>query len=471
MAQDPSEAPQQELPRIVPLIAASALFLENMGATVLATALTDIARDFNVDPIDLKLALTSYLISLAVFIPASGWIADRFGTRTVFCWAMSVFAVGSIACAFSGAIWELVASRVLQGAGGAMMVPVARLVVVRSVPKDKLINAMAVLTMPALLGPIIGPPLGGFCATYLSWHWIFWINVPVAMLGILAARARLPQIHGDAPGAFDMRGFLLSGPGLALTLIGATTIGVAHADHRIAVGCLVVGIALLVAYVRHAYRHPAPVLDLRLFEIRNFRIGMIGAFLFRVGAGAVPFLLPLYIQLGLGRTAFESGAITFSVGIGAFTMKMCAARILRFAGFRNVLTVNGFFAGALVAIPLIFYAGMPSWIMLTILMLTGFTRSLQFTSTNAVLFADVPGDKMSRATTLMAVAQELTGSVGITIAAVALSIAAAGMATGTAGTAQFVSAFLTVSVVAMSSGFVYMRLPRDVGTALTGRRR
>lgn len=471
MAQDPSDAPQAELPRIVPLIAASALFLENLGATVLATALADIARDFQVDPIDLKLALTSYLISLAVFIPASGWVADRFGTRTVFCWAMTVFAIGSIACAFSGQIWELVASRVLQGAGGAMMVPVARLVVVRSVSKDKLISAMAVLTMPALLGPIVGPPLGGFCATYLTWHWIFWINVPVALLGIFAARARLPQIHSEAPDAFDLRGFLLSGPGLALTLIGATTIGVERADHRIAALCLAAGIALLIAYVRHAYRHPAPVIDLRLLEIRNFRIGMIGAFLFRVGAGAVPFLLPLYIQLGLGRTAFESGAITFAVGIGAFAMKICANRILRFAGFRNVLSINGFFAGALVAIPLVFHVGMPGWVMIAILMLTGFTRSLQFTSTNAVLFADVPTDKMSRATTLMAVAQELTGSIGITIAAVALGIAAAGASTGTSGTAQFVPAFLVIAAIAMASGFVYLRLPRDVGSALTGRRR
>ncbi|MBL0929316.1 MAG: MFS transporter [Alphaproteobacteria bacterium] len=471
MAQDPSEAPQQDLPRIVPLIAASALFLENMGATVLATALTEIARDFQVDPIDLKLALTSYLISLAVFIPASGWVADRFGTRTVFCWAMGVFAVGSIACAFSGQIWELVASRVVQGAGGAMMIPVARLVVVRSVSKEKLIAAMAILTMPGLLGPIVGPPLGGFCATYLTWHWIFWINVPVAMLGILAARARLPQIHGDGSDAFDLRGFLLSGPGLALTLIGATTIGVEHTDHRLAAACLAAGVVLLIAYVRHALRHPAPVIDLRLLSIRNFRIGMIGGFLFRVGGGAVPFLLPLYIQLGLDRTAFESGAITFAVGIGAFAMKICANRILRWVGFRNVLVVNGLIAGMLVAIPVVFHAGMPGWVMIAILMLTGFTRSLQFTSSNAVLFADVPADKMSRATTLMAVAQEMTGSIGITIAAVALTIAASGMATGATGTAQFVPAFLTVAAIATSCAFVYMTLPRDVGAVLTGRRR
>jgi EmrB/QacA subfamily drug resistance transporter len=458
-----------DLPRAVPLIAASALFVENLSATVLATALASIAADFGVDPVDLKLALTSYLISLAVFVPASGWVADRFGARTVFRAAMAVFAAGSIACAFADGIASLVAARVVQGIGGAMMIPVARLVVVRSVEKEKLIGAMAVLTMPALVGPILGPPLGGFCATYLTWHWIFWLNLPFVVLGIALA-GRLPQLKAETREAFDARGFFLIGPGLALALTGVTTIGVERADHVLAALAIAAGGALIALYVAHARRHSAPVLDLSLLRIATFRIGVMGGFLFRVGAGATPFLLPLLIQLGFERTAFESGLITFSTALGAFLMKLCAPPILRAAGFRNVLVFNGFLAGTLVAAPVLFDASMPAWAMMGILIVAGFARSLQFTSSNAVLFADIPAEKMSRATTFVAVLGELSGSIGITVAAIALDKASGGAATGAAGPGQFLPAFLAVGGIAFACGLVYARLPRDAGAALTRRR-
>lgn len=457
------------LPRSVPLIAASALFVENLSATVLSTALASIAADFGVDPVDLKLALTAYLISLAVFVPASGWVADRFGTRSVFRAAMAVFALGSIACAFADGIAALVAARVVQGIGGAMMIPVARLVVVRGVAKDQLIGAMAVLTMPALVGPIVGPPLGGFCATYLSWHWIFWLNVPFSVLGIALA-GRLPQFKADAREAFDARGFFLIGPGLALALTGLTTIGVEHADPALAIGAIAGGAALLALYVWHARRHSAPVLDLNLLRIPTFRIGVLGGLCFRVGAGATPFLLPLLIQLGFDRTAFESGLITFATALGAFLMKLCAPPILRAAGFWNVLAFNGFLAGALIAAPILFDAAMPAWAMIAILVVAGFSRSLQFTSSNAVLFADMPPEKMSRATTFVAVLGELSGSIGITVAAIALDLASGGAATGAAGPGQFLPAFLAVGAIAGACGFVYATLPRDAGNSLTTRR-
>jgi EmrB/QacA subfamily drug resistance transporter len=458
-----------DLPRSVPLIAASALFVENLSATVLSTALASIAFDFGVDPVDLKLALTSYLISLAVFVPASGWVADRFGTRTVFRAAMAVFAMGSIACAFADGIAGLVAARVVQGVGGAMMIPVARLVVVRGVAKDQLIGAMAVLTMPALVGPILGPPLGGFCATYLTWHWIFWLNVPFSLLGIVLA-GRLPQFKADSREAFDARGFFLIGPGLALALTGVTTIGVENVDPRLAGAAIGLGAALLFLYVRHARSHPAPVLDLALLRIPTFGIGVAGGLFFRVGAGATPFLLPLLIQLGFGRTAFESGLITFATALGAFLMKLCAPPILRAAGFWNVLVFNGVLAGVLISAPVFFGAATPAWAMIAILLVAGFSRSLQFTSSNAVLFSDVPAEKMSRATTFVAVLQELSGSIGITLAAIALDFASRGEATGTAGAAQFVPAFLLVGGVSAACALVYARLPRDAGASLTGRR-
>jgi EmrB/QacA subfamily drug resistance transporter len=451
--------------RYVPLIAATALFIENIDATVLSTALASIALDFGVEAINLKLVLTAYLVSLAVFIPASGWIADRFGTRTVFCWAMAVFGIGSIACALSTGLWTLVFARILQGAGGAMMIPAARLVVVRSVPKDQLIGAMAVLTMPALVGPILGPPVGGFFATYLSWPWIFWINVPLAAFGILVAARYLPQIKAQTQAAFDVAGFFMIGPGLALTLIGATAIGLDVIRPIYAGAMAATGIALIALYCRHALRCEAPVLDLRLLRIPTFRIGVIGGFFFRVGAGATPFLLPLLMQLGFARSAFESGIVTFATGIGAFLMKILAPKILRAIGFRRVLIWNAFVAGAFIAVPAGFDASMTGVLLSAILLVGGFSRSLQFTSSNAVLFSDVAPDQMARATTFAAVLQELSGSIGISIAALVLAAAT----TDTLGAAQFVPAFLTVGVIAGCAGIVFLSMPKNAGASLVGR--
>jgi EmrB/QacA subfamily drug resistance transporter len=456
--------------RHVPLIAASALFVENLDATVLATALASIAEDFGVDAVDLKLVLTCYLVSLAVFIPASGWIADRYGTRTVFCWAMAVFAAGSVACALSTGLWSLVFARILQGAGGAMMIPTARLVVVRSVPKDQLISAMAVLTMPALIGPILGPPVGGFFATYLSWPWIFWINVPLCLLGIVVAARYLPQIRAESQADFDVAGFFMIGPGLALTLIGATAIGLEVIAPIYASAMAVAGLALVAVYCRYAWRHPSPVLDLRLLRIATFRIGVMGGFLFRVGAGATPFLLPLLLQLGFARSAFESGIVTFATGIGAFAMKLMAPKILRAVGFRRVLIFNAFVAAIFIAIPVTFTAAMTGIVLSAILLVGGFSRSLQFTSSNAVLYADVAPDQMARASTFAAVLQELSGSIGISIAALVLAAASGGTATGSLGAAQFAPAFLVVGAIAACSGLVFLAMPQSAGAALVGKR-
>ncbi|MCZ8311662.1 MAG: MFS transporter [Magnetospirillum sp.] len=456
--------------RHVPLIAASALFVENIDATVLATALASIANDFGVDAVDLKLVLTCYLVSLVVFIPASGWIADRYGTRTVFCWAMAVFAAGSVACALSTGLWSLVFARILQGAGGAMMIPTARLVVVRSVPKNQLIGAMAVLTTPALIGPILGPPIGGFFTTYMSWPWIFWINVPLALLGIAVAARFLPQIRAETQAAFDLRGFLMIGPGLALTLVGATAIGLEVIATVYAAAMAATGLLLIALYCRYAWRHPSPVLDLRLLKIPTFRIGVMGGFLFRVGAGATPFLLPLLLQLGFARSAFESGIVTFATGIGALAMKICAPKILRAVGFRRVLIFNAFVAAVFIAIPITFTAAMAGTTLSAILLLGGFSRSLQFTSTNAVLYADVSAEQTARASTFAAVLQELSGSIGISVAALALAAASGGAVTGSLGAVQFVPAFIAVGAIAACSGFVFLAMPKSAGASLVGKR-
>jgi MFS family permease len=325
--------------RLLPLIVACALFIENMDSTVLSTSLPAIAIDLGTDPIALKLALTTYLLSLAVFIPVSGWVADRFGARSTFMTAIAVFLLGSVGCAASDSLGALVAGRFVQGMGGAMMVPVGRLVLLRTVPKHDLVQALSWLTIPALVGPMVGPPLGGFITTYFDWRWIFLINLPMGVLGIALAWRFIPDVRGDAR-PLDWLGFALAGCGLGAALFGFSTFGRHLVPLEIAATTLVLGVAGLIGYGWHARRHPQPLLDLNLFRLATYRAGVLGGLLFRIGIGATPFLLPLMFQLGFGLSPVQSGLLTFVSAMGAMFMKTLAARILKRCGFRRVLLWN-----------------------------------------------------------------------------------------------------------------------------------
>jgi EmrB/QacA subfamily drug resistance transporter len=457
--------------RLVPLIVATALFMENLDATVLSTSLPAIARDLGESPIALKLALTSYLLAIAIFIPASGWVADRFGARTVFRAAMLVFAAGSIGCGLSVDMPTLVGARVLQGVGGAMMIPVGRLVVLRTVDRTQLVNALAWLTIPALLGPVMGPPLGGFITTYFSWRWIFWINLPIAALGVMLATLFIPDIRGEERTRFDVLGFLLVGPGLASFLTGATLAGLGLLPGYGVALLMGAGAALLVAYVRHAMRAENPILDLRLLRISTFRASVTGGFLFRVGVGATPFLLPLMLQTGFGLSPFNSGLLTFTTGIGAMAMKLVAAPILRRFGFRRVLVLNAVLSSAFVALPAVFTAATPWFMVVAGLALGGFLRSLQFTSINAVAYADVPSLQLSRATSFTTVLQELSGSVGVSMAA--LGLEGLGVLTGSdpLDLGHFPVVFGAIGLLAALSAVIFWRLlPAGAGADLVARR-
>src|SRR5690606_22203864 len=274
-------------PRLLPLIVACALFIENMDSTVISTSLPAIARDLGTEPVALKLALTAYLLALAVFIPVSGWVADRFGARHTFTIAIAVFLAGSLGCAASGSLEALVAARFVQGMGGAMMVPVGRLVLLRTVPKEHLVQALSWLTIPALIGPMVGPPLGGYITTYFHWRWIFLVNVPIGVLGILLGRRFVPDVR-EAIAPLDWRGFLLTGLGLAAAMFGFSTLGLALVPTGVAAVALAGGLAALAVYVLHARRHPRPLLDLRLFRLPTYRAGVAGGSLFRIGIGATP---------------------------------------------------------------------------------------------------------------------------------------------------------------------------------------
>jgi EmrB/QacA subfamily drug resistance transporter len=455
--------------RIVPLIIATALLMENIDSSVLATSLPQIARDLNSDPIHLKLVMTTYLLALAVFIPASGWAADRFGAQRVFRLAIVVFAAGSIACALSSTLPELVGARTLQGIGGSMMTPVGRLIVLRASPRAGLVGALAWLTVPALLGPVIGPPLGGFITTYYDWRWIFWINIPIAALGVGLATAYVPDLRETAVSRFDVTGFFLLGPGLAAFLTGATLLGLSLASTGQVLALTGLGLGLILAYVRHALRVSAPMIDLRLLAVPTFRASVTGGTLLRVGIGALPFLLPLMLQFGFGLTPFQSGMLTFASGVGAMAMKFIAQPLLRAFGFRRVMMVNAVLSSGFILAPA-FFTPQTSWLwMAAVLFVGGLSRSLQFTSVNAFAYADVPSDRLSSASSFNAVLQQLSGSIGITLAAMGLETMQRIHGGAATDLANFPYIFAGIAALSLMSAFIFARIPRDAGASLLAR--
>ena len=455
--------------RLVPLVVAAGLFMENMDQTVIATSLPAMAADLGTDPVTLKLAFTSYLLSLAVFIPISGWAADRFGARVVFQTAMAVFTLGSIGCGFSQSLLALIGFRMLQGVGGAMMVPVARLIILRLVPRHEMLQAMTYLTVPALIGPVIGPPLGGFITTYYHWRWIFWINVPVCLLGLALAYWLLPEVREDRPESFDWSGFALTGIGLSALLFGITLIGRASLSPLWPLGMLAVGSVLTAYYLRHARRIAHPILDLRLFSDPSFHSGVLAGALFRVGIGALPFLLPLLLQLGFGMTPFAAGSLTFAAAAGALVMKTTAHPILRRFGFKRVLMWNGLISAALMAATVLITKQTAPPTIMALFLVGGFLRSLQFTALNAITFADIPDDKVSAATTLASVTQQLAGSIGVAVAALVIEGAQAMRGASTLDVWDLSAAFLVLSAIAATSVPVHARMPASAGSDLVAR--
>lgn len=460
----PLSAPR--LTKVVPLIVAVALLMENIDSSVLSTSLPAMSVDLATDPIHLKLVLTSYLLALAVFIPASGWAADRFGARVIFRAAIVVFALGSVACGVSQNLWQLVIARTLQGIGGSMMVPVGRLIVLRAVPRDGLVGALAWLTVPALMGPVIGPLLGGYITTYWDWRWIFWINIPLAVLGVVLASVFIPDIREEHVARFDTLGFVMVGPGLAAFLTGVTLSGLTLAPMALVLVLVIGGLGLTLAFVWHALHVAEPLVDLRLLALPTFRISVIAGTLFRVGVGALPFLLPLMFQLGFGLSAFQSGSLTFVSGMGAMMMKFGAQNLLRRFGFRGVLMGNALISGVLLAAPALFTPATPVALMLVVLLAGGLSRSMQFTSVNAIAYAEVPAERLSSATTFNAVMQQLTGSIGITVAAIGLETAGALRGTGATDIGNFPYVFAIITLLSVSSAFVFAGLGRNAGASL-----
>jgi EmrB/QacA subfamily drug resistance transporter len=455
--------------RIVPLIIAVALFMENMDSTVIATSLPAIAADIGTNPLALKLAVTSYLLSLAVFIPASGWTADRFGARTVFRAAIAVFVLGSIGCALSSSLTDFVIARIVQGMGGAMMTPVGRMVLVRSISRRELVSAMAWVTTPALIGPLIGPPVGGFITTYASWHWIFLINVPIGLVGIVLATRFIEDVRAETHERFDMVGMVYAGLGIAGIAFGLSVLGLNFLPWTVVAALIAGGSIFIAAYLVHARHTINPALDLTLFRLPTFRASVLGGFIFRLGIGALPFLLPLMLQVGFGKTPFESGLITFGSAAGAMGMKIAAATLLKRFGFRTILMINAIVSAGFLAVCAIFTQVTPAAVMFTVLLIGGFFRSLQFTSINTIAYAEVEQARVSRATALVSVGQQLSISAGVALGALAVDLTAQFHSHGTLTAGDFPPAFLAVAGISGLSVFIFSRLPTDAGAELAGR--
>lgn len=454
--------------RRLSLIVATALFIETMDSTAIATSLPVIAADLGTEPVSLKLALTAYLLALAVFIPVSGWVADRFGAKRTFMLAIAVFLVGSLACAVSGTLGELVAARFLQGMGGALMVPVGRLVLLRSIPKNELVQALSWLTIPALVAPILGPPVGGAIATYSDWRWIFLINIPMGLVGIALAWRYVPDLREPVK-PLDWRGFALSGLGLALALFGFSTLGRHLVSPPVALGSLLVGLAAMAGYAWHARRHPHPLIDLGLLRLPTFRAGVVGGMLFRIGIGATPFLLPLMLQLGFGLSPLASGLLTFVSAVGAIFMKTIAAAVLRRFGFRRILWINALLASAMLAGFGLFRAETAHWVIMAVLLVSGCFRSLQFTSLNAISYAEVDPLRMGQASSLSGMVQQFSLALGVAIGGYALQAGSALTGQELAAPLNFSIAFAVVGAISALSAWMMYRLPHDAGAEMAGR--
>ncbi|MGH7089150.1 MAG: MFS transporter, partial [Stellaceae bacterium] len=424
----------------------------------------------NEAPLRLNLAITSYLLSLAVFIPVSGWMADRFGSRLIFCGAIAVFTVGSMGCGVSNNLTELVAARVFQGMGGALMVPVGRLVLLRTVPKSDLVRALAFLSMPAMLGPVLGPPLGGFIVTYSSWRWIFFINVPVGLVDIVLGRLFILDLKQPSPGRLDVRGFVLAGLGLAGLMFGLEAVG-RGALPVMVVGALIVGGAIsAILYILHARHASYPIIDLGLMRIPTFRASIYGGSLFRIGIGALPFLLPLLLQIGFGMDAFGSGLITFASAVGALFMRATAAPVIRWFGFRRVLMVNAVISALFIFGYGFFGPKTPHYVIFIALLSGGFFRSMQFTCFSTLAYADVGPPLMSRATSFASMAQQLAVSIGVGSAALLLHATLTLRHEATLSAADFPYTFFIVGAISLASILFFIPLTPEAGAEVSGHR-
>jgi EmrB/QacA subfamily drug resistance transporter len=463
----PSDLPSSRTSasRIAATVVAVAFFMEGLDSSIISTSLPQMAASFQVSPPQMSAAITSYLVSLAIFIPISGWVADRFGARKVFCAAIMLFTFGSVLCGLSESLWTLVISRIVQGFGGAMMTPVGRLILTRIFPKNELMRAMSYFMLPGMFGPAVGPLVGGFITTYFSWHWNFFINVPLGCIGIVFAIRFIPDIKMPPPAAFDVPGFIIIAAGLGTAQIAIENLGRHTLSPTNEITLIAAASALLIAYGVYAMRRPHPVLDLRMFRSRTFSVAVLAGSAIRAGLATVPFLLPLMLQVGFGLDPLHSGFLTFFNTAGKLSMRAWTSALLRKFGFRTVFLGSVAVSSTIVAGIALFDITTPHVVIGIYLFCFGVLRSAQMIGMGALAYSEVQQEQMSKATSIFALAQRFSQSIGVGISASLLAALSNG---GPITVTDFKIVFIAVGLLIASSAIGLQRLKPSDGWQVSG---
>lgn len=458
-------------PRLTASIVAAALFMGSLDSTIIATALPQMSRAFYVPPVDMSLGITIYILVMAACLPVSTWVADRLGARNVFAAAIAAFALASALCGFSHSLPQFVAARVLQAMAAALMAPVGNLVLFRTTEKKDLIGVVAISTTPGLIAPVIGPAIGGFIVTFLAWPWIFFLNLPIAAVGMALALRFIPNLKAGERRPFDWRGFVLTGASLAALMYGLDRISASNADRPLPAALIVLGVGLGVLAIRHSRRAAHPLISLNALKYKTFAAAtLLGGTLVRIPLRSLGFILPLMFQVGMGMSAFKSGLLLLGYNGGDLLLKSVASRILRRTGFRSALVISAALTALCTATWMLFVHATPFWLIFGVLLFSGAARSVMFTAMSAMTYADVPRDEIGGATVLANVSNQVTGGVAIAMGAIILNISASlrGHGGGGLSLADCRIALAVLAACGLASIISWLRLPKDAGAAVSG---
>jgi EmrB/QacA subfamily drug resistance transporter len=456
--------------RRVALIVAAAFFMQNLDGAIINTSLPQMAHTFAVRPADLNIGITAYILSTAAFVPLSGWVADRLGPKRVFAGAIVVFTLASLACGFSHGLWEFTAARAVQGLGGALMTPVGRMVVLRSAEKSELLAATALITWPALIAPVVGPVLGGFITTYISWRWNFLLNAPLGLIGVGLVLAFIPDTRDPGRSRFDAQGFVLTSAALIALLAGLQGL-VSGKDLGWAAASIALGFGLGWLAIRHLRRADQPLMELSSLKVPTFAISTLDAGnIFRLTIAATPFLLPLMFQLAFGLSALMAGLYVLAYFGGNLLMKTVTTPALRYFGFRNVLIANGVLAGLAILACGMLAPATPAAVVVAVLLVAGLTRSMQFTALATLAFADIEPHQRGSSSTLSSMVQQLSAGLGVAVAAILLNISQSLRHGDHLALADFRLAFTVVGLTALAASALFLRLKPEAGAEVSGHR-
>ena len=460
-------------PLFVTTLIAGAFFMENLDGTIIATALPQMAHSFHVGAVNLNIGMTAYLITLAVFIPISGWVADRFGSRSVFAAAIATFTVASLLCGAAHTLTQFTLMRIVQGVGGAMMVPVGRLIVLRTTPKDKLAEAIAYITWPGLTALVVGPPLGGFITTYASWHWIFFLNLPLGIIALILTLLWVENVRTGEKHSFDWLTFLLAGFASAGAVYAMEKLGSEGVQWQLPGIVLALSLLSGVSAIVAARRNPATsFIDLESMKLKSYSLSVYGASAFRISVTVLPFLLPLMFQIAFGLNAFQSGLYLLALFAGDLSMKVIVIQVLRRFGFRRILIVNGVITAASMALCATLSPATPIVLILSILFFHGAFRSMQFTCMTTLAYAEIPPGRMSRANGFLSAVMQLSMGMGVAVGAITLRLVAHahGHSAAMPQLRDFHLAILLVAILALGPVFNSLGLPADAGATTSGHR-